>query len=212
MTTLGILAYGSLIEDPGIEISPLILDRRMGVETPFCIEFARSSSSRSNAPTLIPVENGGSRVQAIILVLGASVSLQAAKDILWRRETRNERSEKHYACPSKPDPNRVVVESLRNFNGIDIVIYTSLGPNIPDLNPKRLAELAVNSARDEAGKDGKDGISYLISVKRQGISTPLTPAYEREILKLANAVSLEDALRNCRGEEVYPCGPQDAVR
>lgn len=202
MTTLGILAYGSLIEDPGIEISPLILESRTGIETPFCIEFARSSSSRSNAPTLIPVVNGGSRVQAIILVLEASVSLQGAKDLLWRRETRNESSDKHYTCPSNPDPNRVVVECLRNFNAIDIVVYTSLGPNITDLTPKRLAQLAVSSARAEAGKFGKDGISYLISVKRQGISTPLMPAYEWEILKLANAVSLEDALDKCRVNEV----------
>ena len=201
MTTLGILAYGSLIEDPGIEISPLILERRSGVETPFCIEFARSSSSRSNAPTVIPFENGGYRVQATILVLETSVSFQQAKDLLWRRETRNEGSEKHYVCPLKPDPNRVVIETLRNFNDIDIVIYTKLGINILDLNPKRLAELAVNSAK-AAGKDGKDGISYLISLKRQGISTPLMPAYECEILKLANAVSLEDALKKCRGDEV----------
>ena len=202
MTTLGILAYGSLIEDPGIEISPLILDRRTGVETPFCIEFARSSSSRSNAPTVIPVENGGSRVQATILVLEASVSLQRAEDLLWRRETRNERSEKHYIRPSEPAPNRVIVESLRNFNGIDIVIYTSLGSNIRDLSPTRLAELAVQSARAEAGKDRKDGISYLISLKRQGISTPLMQAYECEILRLVNAVSLEDALGKCRGDDV----------
>ena len=201
MTTLGILAYGSLIEDPGIEISPLILERRSGVETPFCIEFARSSSSRSNAPTVIPFENGGYRVQATILVLETSVSFQQAKDLLWRRETRNEGSEKHYVGPLKPDPNRVVIETLRNFNDIDIVIYTKLGINILDLNPKRLAELAVNSAK-AAGKDGKDGISYLISLKRQGISTPLMPAYECEILKLANAVSLEDALKKCRGDEV----------
>jgi hypothetical protein len=202
MTTLGILAYGSLIEDPGIEISPLILERRTGVETPFCIEFARSSSRRSNAPTVIPVENGGSCLQATILVLEGSVSLQRAKDLLWRRETRNECSEKHYVWPSNPDSNRVIIESLRNLNGIDIVIYTSLGPNIPDLSPKRLAKLAVNSARAEAGKEGKDGISYLISLKRQGISTPLTPAYECEILRLVNAVNLEDALRKCRGDAV----------
>lgn len=202
MTSLGILAYGSLIEDPGIEIAPLIVECQTGVETPFCIEFARSSKSRSYAPTVIPVENGGSRVQATILVLHANVSLQRAEDLLWRRETRNENSEKHYVKPSKPDLNRVVVESLRNFNGIEIVIYTSLGPNISNLSATKLAELAVNSARAKDGKLGKDGISYLISLKRQGISTPLMPAYEHEILRVANAVSLEDALRNCRGDDV----------
>jgi hypothetical protein len=201
MTTIGILAYGSLIEDPGTEISPLIVERRRGVQTPFRIEFARSSSSRNNAPTVIPVKNGGSHVQATILVLEASVTLQWAEDLLWRRETRNERSEKHYARPSKPNPNKVIVESLGTFNGIDVVIYTSLGPNIPDLSPTRLAELAVASARADAGKDGKDGISYLISLKRQDISTPLMPTFESEILRLLNAESLETALGKCRSQK-----------
>lgn len=198
MTTVGILAYGSLIEDPGIEISPLIIERRTEVETPFRIEFARSSSSRSDAPTVIPVTNGGSHVKATILVLQASVTLQEAEDLLWRRETRNERSEKHYPRPSKPALNSVIVDRLEHFNGI--VIYTSLGANIPDLSPTRLAELAVASARADAGKDSKDGISYLISLKRQGISTPLMPDYESEILRLSNADSLEAALGVCRGD------------
>ena len=51
---IGILAYGSLIDDPGREIEPLIIRRLKGVETPFQIEFARSSSTRDGAPTLIP--------------------------------------------------------------------------------------------------------------------------------------------------------------
>lgn len=202
MTRVGILAYGSLIEDPGIEIKPLILERRTGVETPFCIEFARSSSSRNKAPTVIPVESGGSRVQGTILVLKTSVSLARAEDLLWRRETRNECSDRHYLRPSKPDPDRVVVESLETFNSIDVVIYTSIGSNIPNLSPTRLAELAISSAKAEAGRTGRDGISYLISLKRQGITTPLMPAYECEILRLANALSLEDALGKCRGNDV----------
>jgi hypothetical protein len=172
------------------------------VETPFRIEFARSSSSRCHAPTVIPVENGGSRVKATILVLKAGVTLQQAEDLLWRRETRSERSEKHYVRPSEPSPNQVIVESLESFNGIDVVLYTSIGSNIDNLTPTRLAELAIASARDKAGEDGKDGISYLISLKRHGISTPLMPAYESEVLRLTNAFSLEVALGKCRGEGV----------
>lgn len=202
MTTIGILAYGSLIEDPGIELSPLIVERKTGVDTPFPIEFARSSSSRCNAPTVIPVENGGSRVKATILVLKAGVVLQQAEDLLWRRETRNEHSEYHYARLSQPNPNRVIVESLESFNGIDVVLYTSIGSNIEDPSPTKLAELAIESAKAKAGTDGKDGISYLISLKRHGISTPLMPAYETEVLRLADAVSLEAALEKCRGEAV----------
>jgi hypothetical protein len=202
MTTIGILAYGSLIEDPGIELTPLIVERKTGVETPFPIEFARSSSSRCNAPTVIPVENGGSRVKATILVLKAGVALQQAEDLLWRRETRNELSEKHYARPSQPNLNRVIVESLESFNGFDVILYTSIGSNIEDPSPTKLAELAIESAKAQAGTDGKDGISYLNSLKRRGISTPLMPAYESEILRLMNAVSLEDALGKCRNKDI----------
>lgn len=202
MTTFGVLAYGSLIEDPGIELAPLIIERKTGAETPFRIEFARSSSSRCNAPTVIPVENGGTHVKATILVLNADVTLQQAEDLLWRRETRNEHSEKHYARPSQPSDNRVIVESLKDFNSVDVVLYTSIASNIKDLNPTRLAELAIESAKAEAGKNGKDGISYLISLKGLGISTPLMPAYESEILRLMNALSLEAALKMCRGENV----------
>lgn len=153
-------------------------------------------------PTVIPIKNGGSRVQASILVLHASVSLQRAEVLLWRRETRNENSEKQYAKPSKLDPNRVVVESLHSFIGIEIVIYTRLGLYISSLSTTRLVELAVNSAKSEVGKLDKDGISYLILLQRQGISTPRIPAFEHEILRVANAVSLKDALRNCRCDAV----------
>ena len=38
MTIIGILAYGSLIEDPGKEIDPLVCERRERIETPFSIE------------------------------------------------------------------------------------------------------------------------------------------------------------------------------
>lgn len=200
MMTIGILAYGSLIDDPGIELESLLVERKAGVETPFRIEFARSSSSRCNAPTVIPVEKGGSCVKATILVLKAGVTVQHAEDLLWRRETRNERSEKHYTRPLQPTPNQVIVKSLESFNGIDVVLYTSIGSNIKNLNATRLAELAIESAKAEAGKNGKDGISYLISLKRHGISTPLMPGYESEILRLMNVVSLEAALGECCGQ------------
>lgn len=198
MSTIGILAYGSLIEEPGKEIAPLIRKRIEGIETPFSIEFARSSSKRNGAPTVVPVENGGCPVTATILVLEAGVSLEKAKDLLWRRETRNECSDKHYTPPSEPSPNKMVVEILKTFAAIDIVLYTKLGANIENLNAAKLADLAIKSAKTEAGQTEKDGISYLISVKWQRISTPLMPDYENEILRKTGASSLEDALTRCR--------------
>ena len=202
MSSVGILVYGSLIEDPGKEITPLIRERRERIDTPFSIEFARSSSTRDGAPTVVPVESGGCPVHATILVLGAGVSLDKAKDLLWRRETRNECSDKHYHPPSRPSPNKMVVERLSNFEGIDVVLYTKLGANITDLSAAKLADLAIKSAKAEAGRTGKDGISYLISVKRQGITTPLMPGYEDEILQKTGASSLEEALSLCRDGNV----------
>lgn len=202
MSGIGILAYGSLIEEPGKEIEPLIREQRERIETPFSIEFARSSSTRDGAPTVVPVESGGCRVYATILVLDAGVSLEKAEDLLWRRETRNECSDKHYVPPSEPNLNRMVVERLSNFTEIDVVIYTKLGANITDLSAAKLADLAIKSAKAEAGRTGRDGISYLISVKGQGISTPLMPGYENEILRKTGASSLEDALSRCRNRNV----------
>lgn len=202
MSGVGILAYGSLIEEPGKEIEPLIRERRERIETPFAIEFARSSSTRDCAPTLVPVESGGDRVYATILVLDDDVNPEKAGDLLWRRETRNECSDKQYTPPSKPNPNKMVVERLKNFAGIDIVLYTKLGANITDLSAAKLADLAIKSAKAAAGRAGKDGISYLISVKRQGISTPLMADYENEILRKTGASSLEDALSRLRNRDV----------
>lgn len=50
--------------------------------------------------------------------------------------------------------------------------------------PTRLAELAIQSAQDRTVRLGRDGISYLIEAKRCGLVTPLSPYYEREILRI----------------------------
>ena len=101
---LGILAYGSLINDPGDEINPLITER-ISCITPFNIEFARKSKSRDYAPTLIPVEVEGAAVNAVILVLDDSVSLEEAENMLWRRETREADLTKKYEKKLNPGKN-----------------------------------------------------------------------------------------------------------
>lgn len=93
----------------------------------------------------------------------------------------------------------MIVKKLINFEGIDIVLYTKLGENITDLSPSKLADLAITSVKAEAGKTGEDGISYLISLKEQGILTPVMPDYEDEILKKTGTLSLEKALAMLRG-------------
>ena len=64
MPSVGILAYGSLIEDRGPEIAAAKARIEPGVRTPFKVEFARTSSTRGGAPTLVPVSIGGEHVLA----------------------------------------------------------------------------------------------------------------------------------------------------
>jgi len=85
MNKIGILAYGSLINDPGEELKKYIIDK-IPVITPFKVEFARKSIGRDEAPTLVPVEKGGTYVKAILLVLEEGVSEEEAKNMLYRRE------------------------------------------------------------------------------------------------------------------------------
>jgi len=99
MNNIGILAYGSIINNPGEEIESSIVNRIINVMTPFKIEFARSSSTRKGAPTLIPVETGGKENIAQILVLDRNISEQEAVDMLWRRETHQVGSGKKYGRP-----------------------------------------------------------------------------------------------------------------
>lgn len=88
-TSIGMLAFGSLIGNPGDELLSLICRRIDNVETPFRVEFARRSQHRDGAPTLVPVDRGGAQVNAAILVLDEAVQETEAKNKLYRRETHN---------------------------------------------------------------------------------------------------------------------------
>ena len=85
--------------------------------------------------------------------------------------------------------------------GVGAILYTDFADSGKLANPTagQLAELAVGSARNPDVPAGMDGISYLLAAQRAGIVTPLTSAYEREILRLTGASSLEDALGKARG-------------
>jgi cation transport regulator ChaC len=193
---IGILAYGSLIEDPGERITQLLINR-IDTVTPFPVEYARTSRTRGNAPTLIPFESGA-QVKAQILVLRAETSVQVASNILYQRETRQ--TERNYARPNETNitSGTVLVEELTNFENIKTVLYTKIGSNIPNLTAHYLATNAIASARGSAGETRKDGISYLINAKRNGIETSISGSYEEEILRLTESNSLEDAYHRCR--------------
>ena len=193
MPRIAIFAFGSLIEEPGRELGRRIRDRVERVQTPFAIEYARKSRKRGFGPTLVPVEDGGSSVNAVLLELDPEVGLDEATTLLWRREIGNEFSEKQYTRTPNPGPNRVLVESIEGFRDFDFVLYTRIGRNIRTLTPDHLAELAIRSARGEAGATGTDGIRYLESAMRHGISTPLAGEYESAILRKSGAMSLDEA-------------------
>lgn len=193
MKRIAILGYGSLIDDPGEELKKCIVERIGPILTPFKVEYARSSGGRGGAPTLVPVDEGGSRVNATLLALSNATTEKVAKDMLWRRETR--RVQGSYNPPARPGPNSLLIRELHDFEGIALVLYTYIAANImPPLTGRKLAHLAIESAKKSEVKKGMDGISYLINAKRAGISTLLSPDYESAILELTGTNSLEAAL------------------
>ena len=132
-------------------------------------------------------------MNAVLLVLDPAVGVGEAKSLLWRREARRESLGERYARPANPGPKHALIECIQDFHGFDVVLYTKIGANIAELNADNLADLAIRSARAKAGADGKDGISYLASVIRQGITTPLLPRYKTAILRKVGAGDLNEA-------------------
>lgn len=123
--TVGILAYGSLIGEPGLEIEDVRTSTIDGVMTRFPVEFARSSGSRGGAPTLVPHDNGGC-VNAHIFVLETLVD--DACHCFYRREINKVGSGLRYAHKNKPGLNDVVIERLEGESGIDIAhLYADRG-------------------------------------------------------------------------------------
>lgn len=188
--TIGILAYGSLIDDPDEEIAGATIHTTANVLTPFGIEFARQSRSRGGAPTLVPVPHGGSPVLGRVFVL--DVPEDEAANRLWRREVRKVGSGLPYRAPKDIGPNTVVVRRLKNFADVNLVLYTEIAANIEPLTAKVLADLAIESVGKS--NSGQDGISYLIAAKRNGIETALSADYEAEILRQSECAGLEEAL------------------
>lgn len=194
---IGILAFGSLITEPGIEIINSELDR-INCITPFKIEFSRISSTRGNAPTLIPVKNDekGSKVNAVILVLKSNITLQEAKDMLWRRETRNENKNKGYLHRENPTENQLIIKIIENYHNVEKVIYTSFKQQekYRDLSCEKLAKFSISSILSKAGELKKDGLHYLLETKKNKIITYKSKKYEDEILKLTKTETLEEAI------------------
>jgi hypothetical protein len=87
----------------------------------------------------------------------------------------------------------LVIDHYESFEGVGIVIAARFAVTISPLTAVHLAELAIKSARLE--RTGRDGITYLIDAKHNGITTPLSVDYEQEILRQTQTSNLHEALR-----------------
>lgn len=203
---IGILAYGSLLNDPGTELMPVIERRIVNVLTPFEAEFARTSRTRAGAPTLVPVPDGkGACVRSQVLVLKPDVDVQTGKTFLYRREIHkvgNTDVVYDEVIQSRRRSGVRVVE-LIGFAGLPMVLYTDLPPNIPqvlaqkrdpEVKAQELARLAIASVTPETYAAGTDGIRYLADALAAGIETPFARPYQAAILALTGgAPDLETA-------------------
>lgn len=188
---MGILAYGSLITDPGDEISPKIM-MRIQTQTPFPVEYGRFSQTRGGAPTLVPHPNGAP-VCGEIFILDESVSSDYARDMLWRRERQKAGSGEQYA--EGTSSHSVLVRTITAHPCVATVHYTDFRSEGKLTQPSALdlAQQAIQSVKK--ADSGKDGITYLINAMSAGIITPLTESYIAEILRLTNTASLSEALK-----------------
>lgn len=198
MHHVGVLAFGSLISDPRQELDDATSHRIFDVTTPFRIEYARDSLVRGGAPTLVPVEQGGSSVNGVILVMKDEVSLAEARNRTYRRERNEVGSELRYRHLENPDPNDAHLPVLGPLAGVETVFYVVLGDTIPepDRVPVTLARKAIASVRRTEA--GRDGISYLRDNIAAGIETPLTEPYRQAILSATQTKTLDDALETAR--------------
>jgi len=190
---VGILAFGSLNDDPGDDLKAAAPKPWIPVETPFPVEFAHSSRRRDGAPTLVPVTKGGAHVPASILVLDSSVTVERAREMLYRRETNG--------LDPRPGAPADWIKEQKDVAGISTCLYAAFPADIQPLTPEELAKLALRSAAGPAGEQQRDGISYLKQQKSRGIETPLMASYEKAILESTGADDLDEAWELARLRE-----------
>jgi hypothetical protein len=87
-------------------------------------------------------------------------------------------------------------DPYENFEGVPIVLAARFAATIAPLTAEHLADLAIASMA--SAEFGRDGITYLINAKRNGITTPLSVPYEKEILRRTETANLNKALHKLR--------------
>jgi hypothetical protein len=190
--TVGILADGSLIGDPGPAAT---LRTKQSVETPFIVEFVRTGSRRRGAPTSVRVDGVG--IPVIGTVFGLDLLESEATNCLWRREIHSLGNGRGYVAREVVGPNTVVIRRLERLADADIVLYADTPANIRPLILVNLVRLAIESIRKVS--PGCNGISYSIAVEQNGISTGLSADYEAQILRQWGCKDIAQVIGNLRG-------------
>lgn len=169
---IAVLAYGSLIHQPGNELDELVRARRPA-RTPFRVEYGRVSERWGGGPVLVP-HPAGANVNGVLLLLRDEVSLGEAVDVLARREGT--------------DPKHIVEAMLGP--GVTALV-ADLPHNLDEreMAPRALAARAIESV----GAGSRNGVAYLRAALRSGVDTPLTLAYAREVCAAVGAGTLEQA-------------------
>ena len=201
----GILAYGSVISDPGEQIEQAMINYNghiIGAITPFRVEFARKSTNRAFAPTLVPFEDG-KRVKGQVFAMDLPENIGAK--ILYKRETGISKDNLSIAYYNANDDMQKIytigktkIVSLLDFAGLGKVLFAYLVDTIRPLNSNHLACLAIQSTASQKIDPGCDGISYLIDAKQSGIVTRYSSDYEKDILQITKTCCLKQALEKAR--------------
>lgn len=189
---VGILLYGPMLDRVSDEIEAAVKKRIKKIRTPFNVELARKNESYGGAPGLVPVSSGGTKVNAELLVFKEDVSERQVMNMLYRMEHQLQGTNKTYKKPSHPTPNDFVIKTLQDFYKVDKVFYPSIGRNINQISPKKLAKLIIESVYNTDEKE-PDGITYLIDLKKYDITTPMSDACEEEILRQTYSGTLSES-------------------
>jgi cation transport regulator ChaC len=148
---IGILAYGSLIANPGDEIQASTQHVIHDIDTPFEVEYARSSTGRAGAPTLVLVPNGkGGRVRSCIFVLKENITLETAQDMLYRREINRVGGSQTYPKPKAEAKNAIFIRQLPSDGDCTPILYTDISYS----QKTKIAEIYSDTAttQEKAGR------------------------------------------------------------
>lgn len=136
---------------------------------------------------------GATHVSNYVVEQTPCPSPDEARNMLWRREARQEGSGKTY--PAGAGENSVLVRTIHDDPCVETVLFTDFNTTgkIPHPTAASLAKAAIESVG--RGEPGMDGISYLISMLKSGIQTPLTDESRAEILRQSGAGTLQELLQ-----------------